>query len=617
MKALLSVTFVATVLGTFAAAAAPQLTTITSAANGAASGTQPPANAEMLRPGWLTDSKTECALRVPDGVSADAASWPGSCVDGSIAGDGTLSLSKQGRFVEALDGTFAAGVLKDGHAVLKWADGSSYDGAVADGSMNGPGLLTTAAGDRFQGAFKAGRLDGHGTAQWANGDRYDGDWHNGKSEGHGVQVWADGRRYDGQWRDDQPNGRGIITRADGSRYQGDFVDGQSDDLVLLASADAGDAKVSDAVGAAGDAAAKPDKTAQPTPITGIAGKKLLAVDGSVLTLTLEDNGFARELVAPNGETKSNSFSFLGPRLGSISDDDGTVDGVFRITDKGIVAEYGDGRAEYLFPNDDGGVSISMRAPTGDLYCMAWYPQGHQFSLDERKAALAAYAASLGLADPRAKASRDAGKPGCAAPPGDAQAVAPMPAASVPVPLPAPSRHKAAAALSRHVQNAAPKVVAASFTRPAPQTHVVDVRPSTVHLIDADPAQPDVPQPALPQTATAALPANAAHGGSASACLSVESDGQHWGFRNHCGFDVQFAYCLMNASEPLAACDKGGISGSVAPNGTSALVVDRSLSETSADHDFRWVACGGGAGEVVVHLDRADPPAGRCVRTGAS
>ena len=36
-----------------------------------------------------------------------------------------------------------------------------------------------------------------------------------------------------------------------------------------------------------------------------------------------------------------------------------------------------------------------------------------------------------------------------------------------------------------------------------------------------------------------------------------------------------------------------------------------------DHDFRWVACGGGAGEVVVHLDRIDPPEGRCVRPGAS
>ena len=78
-----------------------------------------------------------------------------------------------------------------------------------------------------------------------------------------------------------------------------------------------------------------------------------------------------------------------------------------------------------------------------------------------------------------------------------------------------------------------------------------------------------------------------------------------------------AYCVMNAVDPLAACDKGGVTGSVAPNGASALVPDRSLSEKDADHDFRWVACGGGAGEVVVHLDKAEPPTGRCERTSRS
>jgi hypothetical protein len=36
----------------------------------------------------------------------------------------------------------------------------------------------------------------------------------------------------------------------------------------------------------------------------------------------------------------------------------------------------------------------------------------------------------------------------------------------------------------------------------------------------------------------------------------------------------------------------------------------------ADHDFRWVACSGNSGDVVAHLDRADPPVGRCERTGA-
>jgi hypothetical protein len=99
---------------------------------------------------------------------------------------------------------------------------------------------------------------------------------------------------------------------------------------------------------------------------------------------------------------------------------------------------------------------------------------------------------------------------------------------------------------------------------------------------------------------------------ASTCLSVESDGTHWGFRNHCGYTVQFAYCLMGGKQ-LASCSDGAVAGSVAGNGFGALVADESLKETDAKHDFRWVACQGGAGEVIPHLDQIDPPSGRCVR----
>ena len=45
----------------------------------------------------------------------------------------------------------------------------------------------------------------------------------------------------------------------------------------------------------------------------------------------------------------------------------------------------------------------------------------------------------------------------------------------------------------------------------------------------------------------------------------------------------------------------------------ALTADTSLSDKDASHNFRWIACGGGAGEVVAHLDHYEPPAGRCER----
>ena len=43
------------------------------------------------------------------------------------------------------------------------------------------------------------------------------------------------------------------------------------------------------------------------------------------------------------------------------------------------------------------------------------------------------------------------------------------------------------------------------------------------------------------------------------------------------------------------------------------MADNSLQEKDAPHNFRWIACGGGAGEVVAHLDHSEPPAGRCER----
>jgi len=88
---------------------------------------------------------------------------------------------------------------------------------------------------------------------------------------------------------------------------------------------------------------------------------------------------------------------------------------------------------------------------------------------------------------------------------------------------------------------------------------------------------------------------------------------HWGFRNHCAYTVQFAYCTLDGIVQLTSCKDGAVGGSVAPNGFGVLVADQSLKEVDVTHDFRWVACQGGAGEVIPRLDQTNPPTGRCVR----
>jgi hypothetical protein len=96
---------------------------------------------------------------------------------------------------------------------------------------------------------------------------------------------------------------------------------------------------------------------------------------------------------------------------------------------------------------------------------------------------------------------------------------------------------------------------------------------------------------------------------------VESNGTHWGFRNHCPADIQFSYCLLNSSDRLISCSTGAAAGSVAGNGFSALVADTSIKDPRANRAFRWVGCVGGAGEVSPRLDRIDPPMGRCLHSG--
>jgi len=581
-------------------------------------------------PSPAADVMADCAVVAPPTLLADEMAWSGPCADGLAEGAGTVALSSHGQFAQSFTGTFNKGALRDGHVVIRWADGSHYEGDAVGAAMQGIGTLATAAGDKFEGEWKSGKLDGKGTAVWANGDRYTGQWRDGKAEGQGVQDWADGRQYSGQWHNDLPNGHGIIRRKDGSRFEGDFADGEPGKVVQLAVAASADAPVAvaqpvtkvpdkpnDTKGTVvADSVAAPP-IAQHGAMSGIAGKKLVAVDGSSLTLTTVEDGLTREIVAPNGSVKKNTFSFLGERVGSVSDGDDADDvtGVFRLTDKGIITNYSDGRSEQLYPNAAGGVSMTLNAPTGQTFCMAWYPEGHHFSLGERKAALAAYANKLGL-DESPKKSKTGLKSVCAP---LADAVPPAyPSADhepaslpeiKPVPRPAP-RETRRQPLHRDASSAA-KIETASYaisSADISQPRQIEVHPSIVHLIDAD----------KPQDASlASLGPSNAPGAGASQCLSVESDGRHWAFRNHCAYDVQFAYCLMSAHDALAACDKGGIAGSVAPNSVSALVLDRSLTENNADHDFRWVACSGGAGEVVVHLDQSNPPSGRCVRRSAS
>ena len=332
----------------------------------------------------------------------------------------------------------------------------------------------------------------------------------------------------------------------------------------------------------------------------VAGKKLVAVDDSSLLVTPSEDGLSLQIISPTGVERDLSLSYVGDGVGMVSDGDAKPIGVFRQTDDSLQAEFSDGHTELFEANADGGISMVLSTPQSSAYCMRWYPDGHVFDVADRKAALAAYASKLGLSDTVAKEKESA-------------------ACDDPASASAKSRR---VTLQKH-ETPAPEQSAS--TQPimvrVSQVHTIDpIAPGDVPLAQG-PQLVIVPTPKIPPPAPQPVPRLShdtqasvqpafAPGIEASTCLSVDSNGAGWGFRNTCGYNVQFAYCLKNATDKSAACGSGTGSGDVRPNGF-ALVLDNSEIVT-AEEEFRWVACAGSADQVAAHLDRPDPPAGRCV-----
>ncbi len=587
---------------------------------------------------WATDPSTHCALFDATLRPGDTVNWIGECRDGRAEGPGTASFFNNGAEFESFTGNFVGGVAQDGHVTVRWGNGWSYEGNMVAGHFDGQGMLVNDKKDRFEGAWKDGKLNGTGSV-----------------------IHAGGERYDGEWKDDLPNGHGVLTRADGTRLEGEFANGKfvtaaagsgaPAALPVTAASTASVSKVPASVAPASmtqassdqaapgtqtmaDNTAPPDKPVSdkqsdekpadavkpmlstPTSaLSPLSGKKLLAVDGAALNLTAIDGGIERDITSAGGTLEKTTFTFINDRLGTVAADGGTgaanVTGFFRLTDNGVEVRYADGRGEILAAKDDG-VLLRLETPGAAAACRSFYPSGHVFSEAEKKAAVAAYANRLGLAtasDVKSTCPGDVAQtPQQAAP--DAKARAPEHHADA-------RRPAKATPASLRAAPATPSNLAATVTEKMAALAPVTVKDSVVHAVDG---MPPLPATVGEIAAIAAPAAGSVVPGQhdASHCLTVESDGLHWGFRNACNFDVQFAYCLARGGDNLTACGgtdntSGSVVGSVPAKGFGALLADKSFGEKDAEHDFRWLACDGGAGEVVAHLDRIDPPSGRCVR----
>ena len=550
-----------------------------------------PSNASNTQTGtWLKDG--DCALFSTAAAAGDSAAWTGRCVDGYAEGLGTATFTHEGQS-QSFTANFVHGVIPDGHVITRWGQGWSYDGDTVDGRFNGAGILTTNTADRFEGVWTDGKMNGFGVLRRANGDRYAGDW-----------------------KDDRPNGRGELRHADGTLVQGTFVDGKLSDGAAPTKAVLTSAPDSD------KAPEAPGQASAGAPFGSVSGKTLIGVDGSSIALTLIEGGMELQVVPADGNAKKTTFTFMTDRMGTVVEDSGSpsmgssVTGFFRLTGKGVEIRYADGRSAMLSSGPEGGVQMALDGDSGSS-CRAWYPAGHGFSDAEKKMALNAYATKLGLAVTASDVSN-----GCTA---SAQPASLGPSATPPVAAASSVAAPAAKTkLERHSQaKTAPVKVKAAYhigdyqpaASPKMGLESISVRPSEVHTVDEA-----IAVPSLSGAMTMVPPhaAMASDHNDASHCLKVDSDGGHWGFRNGCDFAVQFSYCMAGGDNSLSACGDSGavttsVAGSVAANGFGALMADTSLKEQDGAHNFRWVACAGGAGEVVAHLDRSNPPSGRCER----
>src|SRR5437868_3265402 len=150
--------------------------------------------------------------------------------------------------------------------------------------------------------------------------------------------------------------------------------------------------------------------AAPGSVDELVGKRLTAIDGSSITLSPADGGLAREITSVNGGIQRTYFAFINDKLGTVADanDIKKIVGVFRRMEGGFEVDYADGSTETLALNPGGGLTLENMS-AASTSCVSWYPEGHSFSVEEKKAALASFAVKLGIAD--AKIAAEA-KPDC-------------------------------------------------------------------------------------------------------------------------------------------------------------------------------------------------------------
>uniref|UniRef100_A0A7S0HKU0 PARP catalytic domain-containing protein n=1 Tax=Hanusia phi TaxID=3032 RepID=A0A7S0HKU0_9CRYP len=109
---------------------------------------------------------------------------------------------------------------------VEYACGLRVTGKFVDGNLQGIAIMTWADGACFQGAMCNNQRHGQGTYRWADGCTYEGEYSCNLRNGQG-RLWAYTFQYYGTWKDDMMEGEGVYECLDENQivwraFEGNF-----------------------------------------------------------------------------------------------------------------------------------------------------------------------------------------------------------------------------------------------------------------------------------------------------------------------------------------------------------------------------------------------------------
>lgn len=177
----------------------------------------------------LYSGSMDCKTHLPDGYGTlkyhkQGKEYTGDWEQGRYHGHGILKNGQgdvyEGPFIQGLkEGQDATMTFRDGRTfhgryhldkmregLLKFADGSFYDGLLENNKRNGFGLYTFPSGDQYEGQWRNDLMHGRGRMEWkSDGTWYNGDWEYGIQHGMGTEVDSDGTiKHQGRFQHGKP-----------------------------------------------------------------------------------------------------------------------------------------------------------------------------------------------------------------------------------------------------------------------------------------------------------------------------------------------------------------------------------------------------------------------------